>query len=81
MKKDRLLLSLILFFVIGNQLFVFAQGVKSPLLDSWKQYMKMKQESEFGLEWISLGPVLNSAPVLFRFESKKANRIKVWPKN
>ncbi len=40
-----------------------AQEAKSPLLDSWKQYVEMKKNSPFGLEWISLGPVINSARV------------------
>jgi len=39
------------------------RGPGSPLLDSWPQYLKMKDESRFGLEWILLGPVMNSARV------------------
>ena len=34
---------------------------KSPLLDSYEQYLKMKKASGFGLQWIALGPVMNSA--------------------
>ncbi len=41
----------------------FGQEARSPLLDSWEQYTKLKTDSEFGLEWISLGPVMNSARV------------------
>ena len=37
------------------------QVPRSPLLDSWEQHGKLAQSSEFGLEWISLGPVMNSA--------------------
>ncbi len=49
--------------VLGSHLFVGAQEAKSPLLDSWEQHMRMKKSSLFGLEWISLGPVMNSARV------------------
>ena len=41
----------------------FTQEAKSPLLASWEQYLEHKQSSEFRLEWISLGPVMNSARV------------------
>jgi len=40
-----------------------AQEPRSPLLDSFAQYAQLRQSSEFGLEWVSLGPVLNSARV------------------
>ncbi len=40
-----------------------AQEAKSPLLASWEQYLEHKNSSEFRLEWISLGPVMNSARV------------------
>jgi len=40
-----------------------AQEAKSPLLASWEQYLEHKHSSEFRLEWISLGPVMNSARV------------------
>lgn len=35
----------------------------SPLLKSFERYKEMKVETEFGIEWISLGPVVNSARV------------------
>jgi len=41
----------------------------SPLLESFAHYKKMKAETEFGFEWISLGPVVNSA----RVEAVQAN--------
>lgn len=41
----------------------FSQEAPSPLLSSFDTYMDMKRETLFGLEWISLGPVLNSARV------------------
>lgn len=38
-------------------------GPKSPLFTSWTQYLQHKASSEFGLQWIHLGPVMNSARV------------------
>ena len=64
MKKKYLFLSvIILLFIIGAGLSAEAQEARSPLLDSWEQYLKMKKSSIFGLEWISIGPVINSARV------------------
>lgn len=63
MKDKRLLLAIFLSLVLGSHLFIGAQEAKSPLLDSWEQYLKMKKSSPFGLEWILLGPVINSARV------------------
>ena len=40
-----------------------AQQPDSPLLASFEQYRQMKEDSEFRLEWIPLGPVMNSARV------------------
>jgi photosystem II stability/assembly factor-like uncharacterized protein len=34
---------------------------ESPLLESWKSYLQLEENSEFGLEWVSVGPVMNSA--------------------
>lgn len=42
---------------------VEAQQPESPLLDSFEQYLSMKDASEFRLQWVSLGPVMNSARV------------------
>ena len=36
---------------------------ENPLLKSWASYLKMKKASEFRLEWIPIGPVMNSARV------------------
>ena len=43
--------------------FIASQQARSPLLDSWEQYLNLKKDSEFGLKWISVGPVMNSARV------------------
>ncbi|MFT7168954.1 MAG: photosystem II stability/assembly factor-like uncharacterized protein [Paracoccaceae bacterium] len=40
-----------------------AQVPTSPLLDSFEQYVRSQGESEFGLQWVPLGPVLNSGRV------------------
>ena len=53
----------IIFLMTGTCLFIQAQEAKSPLLESWEQYLKMKKDSEFGLGWISIGPVMNAARV------------------
>jgi len=42
---------------------VEAQESGSPLLDSFEQYLAMRTASEFGLQWVPLGPVMNSARV------------------
>lgn len=34
---------------------------KNPLLESWKRHRELRTDSEFGLEWVSVGPVMNSA--------------------
>jgi photosystem II stability/assembly factor-like uncharacterized protein len=48
--------------VFGTCLVLAAgQQLRTPLLDSWEQHVKMRETSEFGLNWIQLGPVMNSA--------------------
>jgi len=65
--KARISFTIIIIFLITvTCLSVKAQESeepKSPLLDSWEQYLKLKKDSEFGLQWISIGPVMNSARV------------------
>ena len=39
------------------------QEPPSPLLSSYKQYKKEKANTPYNVEWISVGPVLNSARV------------------
>lgn len=39
----------------------FAQQPASPLETSFKTYRKMKEETKFKVDWISLGPTVNSA--------------------
>ena len=42
---------------------VFAQQPESPLLNSFEAYRAHRDSTSFNLEWISLGPTLNSARV------------------
>ncbi|MFC2097766.1 WD40/YVTN/BNR-like repeat-containing protein [Bacteroidota bacterium] len=51
------ILSVILLILTGN--FVFCQ--ESPLLASWEEYKNHKKNTPYNLEWIQLGPVINSA--------------------
>ena len=41
----------------------FSRQPGTPLLDSFESYQRLKRETIFGLEWISVGPVVNSARV------------------
>lgn len=61
--RAKILYCIIILFITGTCLQAMAQESRSPLLDSWEQYLKLKKNSEFGLEWISIGPVMNSARV------------------
>ena len=56
-------ITFILFFLSVLALRGAAQEPGSPLLESFEAYRQAKAESEFGLEWVSLGPVMNSARV------------------
>ncbi|MFC1629046.1 hypothetical protein ACFL3H_08035 [Gemmatimonadota bacterium] len=40
-----------------------AQESGSPLLYSFEQYLALREATEFGLQWVPLGPVMNSARV------------------
>ena len=42
---------------------IVAQEPSSPLFSSFKQYKKAKDVTSFNMDWISAGPVLNSARV------------------
>ncbi len=61
--RAKILYCIIILFIAGTCLQAMAQESRSPLLDSWEQYLKLKKSSEFGLKWISIGPVMNSARV------------------
>ena len=59
------ILFILLFLFITTGIFLIGEETDdiSPLLGSWEQYLKLKKESEFNLDWISLGPVMNSARI------------------
>jgi photosystem II stability/assembly factor-like uncharacterized protein len=63
MNNKKSIVVIFLVMALGVSLFVGAQDAKSPLLDSWEQYLQMKKNSTFGFQWIPLGPVMNSARV------------------
>ena len=63
MKTKTFFAFIVIFLFAGSFFATSAQEARSPLLDSWEQYLKLKKASEFGLEWISIGPVMNSARV------------------
>ena len=56
-------LAAITFLGFANCNPVACQQPRSPLVDSHKQFLKLKGNSEFNVEWIQLGPVVNSARV------------------
>ena len=50
-------------FLLFSATIILAQESQSPLIASFEQYQKAKIETFFNVEWISAGPVLNSARV------------------
>lgn len=63
MRTKSAIFSLLILITLGSYLIALDQEERSPLLDSWEQYLKLKKSSKFNLDWISLGPVMNSARV------------------
>jgi photosystem II stability/assembly factor-like uncharacterized protein len=59
MKQRFSLLAILVFAIIP----CLAQPTSTPLLASWPQYLDHKANTTFNLNWISLGPVINSARV------------------
>jgi len=55
----RTLLAIIMLLLAGT---LQAQN-DSPLLSSYEQHLQLRNSSEYGLEWIQLGPTLNSGRV------------------
>ena len=45
------------FFITSN----YSQQTPSPLESSFQTYQKMKRDTKYKLDWVSLGPVVNSA--------------------
>jgi len=63
MKKRVQILVVLTSLISISVFFLKAEEKRNPLLESWPQYLKLKKESEWGLKWVSLGPVMNSARV------------------
>jgi len=40
---------------------IYSQQLQSPLVSSFQTYKGMKKETQYKLDWVSLGPVVNSA--------------------
>jgi len=53
-------LALVLFLISNIS---FSQQKISPLVDSYEEYKSFKKETSYNMDWVSLGPVLNSARV------------------
>lgn len=58
-KSFRLALSFLLVFFTSINL--QAQETPSPLLASFEEYKQMKEKTPFGVEWVQIGPTINSA--------------------
>ncbi len=61
--KERVLRVFVILLIYGISSLGLAQDARSPLLQSWDQYLELKENSQFRLKWIQLGPVMNSARV------------------
>ena len=59
MKK--ILLSIIC--ILSINFLSYSQQTPSPLVKSFEEYKKLKEKTIFNLDWVSLGPVVNSARV------------------
>jgi photosystem II stability/assembly factor-like uncharacterized protein len=57
MKRDTIILVFTLYFLTS----INAQQTQSPLESSFQTYRQMKKETKYKLDWVSLGPVVNSA--------------------
>ena len=58
MKKFLIIFQLIPHLFIHD---IIAQQVQSPLAFSFRNYLEMKKDTRYKLDWISLGPMVNSA--------------------
>ena len=58
MKKIFAIFCLIFFY---SSIRINAQQIQSPLESSFQMYQEMKRDTKYKLDWVSLGPVVNSA--------------------
>jgi len=61
MKKRMILTFVLAAALLGQAVPSGQEAPESPLLKSWERYLQLKGSSEFGLEWVSVGPVMNGA--------------------
>jgi photosystem II stability/assembly factor-like uncharacterized protein len=47
--------------LLGQTVLSRPEEPDNPLLKSWVRYLELKGSSEFGLEWVPVGPVMNGA--------------------
>jgi photosystem II stability/assembly factor-like uncharacterized protein len=60
--KSSVIFSAVIIISLSLGGLVFSQEeVTNPLLASWPQYLSLKDSSEFDLDWVQLGPTVNSA--------------------
>ena len=43
--------------------FIICQQLESPLIKSYEEYLSLKNNTKYNVDWISVGPVVNSARV------------------
>ena len=60
MNKKILTLVTVVFYVQFN---TFSQQPKSPLVESYTEYLQAKNSTLYNLDWIQLGPTINGARV------------------
>ncbi|MBE0710736.1 MAG: hypothetical protein IH583_00010 [Candidatus Aminicenantes bacterium] len=61
MLKKSVLAMVLAAALLGQVVWAGQDTPENPLLGSWERYLELKESSEFGLEWVSVGPVMNGA--------------------
>ena len=61
MLKKTILTMVLAAALLGQAVPAGPETPENPLLKSWERYLELKASSEFGLEWVSVGPVMNGA--------------------
>ncbi|MCJ7487584.1 MAG: hypothetical protein MUQ25_15660 [Candidatus Aminicenantes bacterium] len=61
MLKKSMLAMVLATALLGQVVWAGQDTPENPLLGSWERYLELKGSSEFGLEWVSVGPVMNGA--------------------
>ncbi|MFQ6070435.1 MAG: WD40/YVTN/BNR-like repeat-containing protein [Candidatus Aminicenantales bacterium] len=63
MCRRNVFILLMILFLLAVHITALAEEKANPLLLSWNHHLKLRESSLFRLEWILLGPVMNSARV------------------